>query len=94
MTPNPLVFDTYKPIVTSKQITIANGTSVSIRGQGTVILSPNITLQKVLHVPNLSANLVSIHRLTNDLNCHAKFSSNMCEFQALKTGKLIGAARE
>ena len=94
MTPDLLVFDTYEPIVTSKRITIANGTSVSIKGQGTFTLSPNITLQKVLHVPNLSTNLVSIHRFTNDLNCHANFSPNVCEFQALKTGKMIGAARE
>jgi len=80
MTPDPLVFYTYEPTVTSKRITIANGTSVSIKGQGTFTLSPNITLQKVLYVPNLSTNLVSIHRLTIDLNCHANFSLIVCEF--------------
>lgn len=58
MTPRLFVFDTYEPIITSKQITIANGTLVSIIGRGTVILSPHITLKNVLHVPNLSTNLV------------------------------------
>ena len=45
-------------------------------------------------MPDLSTNLVSIYRLTHDLNCHVIFSSNMCEFQALKTGKMTGTARE
>ena len=63
MTLDPNVFDTYEPIVTSTQITIANGTLVPIKGQGKVTLSLNLPIKRLLHVPNFSTNLVSIHQL-------------------------------
>ena len=86
MTLDPNVFDTYEAIATSKHITIANGTLVPIKGEGKITLSPNLAIKQVLHVPNLSTNLVSIHQLTKDLNCHAIFSPHMCEFQPMKIG--------
>ena len=94
MTPNSHVFTTYQPLKTTKQICIANGKTVPIIGHGSVYLSPNITLNHVLHVPQLSDNLLSISQLTRNLHCHAVFSSNVCEFQAMKTRRRIGAARE
>ena len=69
MSSNPNVFDTYQPLVTLKQIVIADGTSIPIKGQGQVTLSPKLSVQRVLHVPNLSTNLISVHQLTKDLNC-------------------------
>ena len=69
MTPNPHVFSTYQPLKTSKRIAIANGTLVPIVGHGRVNLSPNLSIQLVLHVPHLSANLFSIQQLIKDLNC-------------------------
>ena len=80
MTPDLHVFETYKPLETSKQITIANGTSIPITGWGRVNLSPILLIKQVLHVPNLSTNLVFVHHLTKDSNCRAIFSSHMCEF--------------
>lgn len=47
----------------------------------------------MFHVPNLSCNLLSISKLTKDLNCMAKFSPSNCEFQDLCTGKKIGSAK-
>jgi len=95
MTPNSHLFSTYQPLKTTKQIQIANGTSVPIIGHGSVYLSPNITIKHVLHVPQLFANLLSIHQLTKDhLHCHAIFSTNVCEFQAIRIGRRIGVARE
>ena len=49
-------------------------------------------LQSVLHVPNLDYNLLSISKLTKDLNCITKFSSHLCEFQALNSERTIGSA--
>ena len=77
MTPNSHVFDTYQPLIISKQVTIANGTLVSIFGKGKVTLNPNFSIKQVLHVPNLSTNLVSMHQLTKDLNCHTIFSPHL-----------------
>ena len=52
MTPNFHVFDSYEPIETTKQITIANGTSVPIKGKGKVNFSPQLSINWVLHVPD------------------------------------------
>ena len=94
MTPHSHVFYAYQSLSTSKQTTIANGTFVQISGQGTVTLNPRFSIKQVLHVPSLSANLVSIHQLTKDMNCQAIFSPYLCEFQAMTTGRMIGATRE
>ena len=52
-----------------------------------------MTLNLVFHVPNLLYNLLSINKLTYDLNCIVKFISSY-EFQDLFLGKMIGSARE
>ena len=54
----------------------------------------SITLNPVLHVPNLSCNLLSISQLTKKSNCSAKFLSSHCVFQDLSSGKTIGSAKE
>ncbi|XP_061338432.1 uncharacterized protein LOC133285237 [Gastrolobium bilobum] len=41
-------------------ITTANGGSASVTGQGTVVLTPHITLHSVLLVPSLDFNLLSV----------------------------------
>ena len=94
MTPNLHVFESYEPLETTKQITITNGTSVPIHGQGKVNLSPKLSIKQALHVPNLATNLISIHQLTKELNCLAIFSPHMCKFQVMNTGKMIGVAEE
>ena len=54
--------------------------------------SQRISLSSILYVPNLDCNLLSISKLTHDLNCAAKFFPNLCEFQALDSRKKIGSA--
>ena len=48
----------------------------------------------MLHVPNLSCNLLSISKITSDLQCQTNFYSSYCEFQELTTGRMIGSAEE
>ena len=48
----------------------------------------------MLHVPKLSNNLLSIHKLTKDLNCAVTFFHSHCVFQDLATSKTIGIAEE
>jgi len=88
------VFTTYKPLEIPKQIVIANGTSIPIKGQGHVTFNPNLFVKIVLHVPNLSTNLISVHQLTRDLNCRVIFSPHLCEFQDMAMGRMIGAVEE
>ena len=66
----------------------------SVVSKGIVSISPNRTLHSVLHVPNLSCNLVSISKLTRDLQCVVKFFPSYCEFQDLHLGRMIGSAKE
>ena len=94
MTYDSNIFENYKPMSNSKRITVANGLTVPIADQGSVTLSPLLPIQQVLNVPNLSTNLISVHQLTKDLNCRVIFSHHACEFQALDSGKMIGAVEE
>lgn len=87
-------FETYKPLETSNQITIANGTSVPITGQGKVDLYPILSIKQVLHVLNLATNLISVHQLTKQLNCRSIFYPHTCEFQDMNAGKMIGVVEE
>ncbi|KAI3465995.1 hypothetical protein Pfo_022658 [Paulownia fortunei] len=87
-------FYSYIPCSGHKKVKIADGSLSSVVGKGSVQISKKLFLNSVLHVPNLSCNLVSISKLTRDLNCSAKFSSTHCVFQDLCTGKKIGSARE
>ena len=85
-------FDEYRPISRENLVKIADGTYSNVAGIGSVVISEEIKLYYVLFVPNLSYNLLSISKLTRDLNCITKFSSKSCEFQALNSGRTIGSA--
>ena len=61
------------------RVKIVDGTITSVAGKGSIHLSDNLVLYSVLHVPNLACNLVSINKLTQDLNCTANFSNAMCQ---------------
>jgi len=47
MTPNLRVFETYKPIISSRKITVANNHIIPIVGQGNVCLNPSLPVQHV-----------------------------------------------
>ena len=94
MTPHLQFFETYKTFEITKQIIIANGASVPISGKSSFLFNPWLPLNKVLHVPSLTRSLISIHKLTKDLNCFAIFSPHMCKFQAKDTERMIGVAKE
>lgn len=66
MTGSSKLFSSYKPCVGNKKIKIANGSFSAIAGKGSVFISPFLTLYNVLHVPNLSCNLLFISKITHD----------------------------
>ena len=71
-----------------------DGSLSAIAGKGPIKISSLLTLYNVLHVPNLSCNLLSVSKLISDLKCQANFFSSWCEFQDLNLGKMIGSARQ
>ena len=88
------LFSTYSPYAGNLKVKIANGTLSPVAGKGSIHISESITLNPVLHVPNLSCNLLSISQLTKRSNCSAKFLPSHCVFQDLSSEKTIGSAKE
>ena len=70
-------------------VTVANGTKTPVQGKGTVTTS-DLTLSDVLYLPEFPFNLLSVHKLTLALNCSVAFYPFHCEFQDLKTKRMIG----
>ncbi|KAI0511944.1 hypothetical protein KFK09_012578 [Dendrobium nobile] len=76
----------------TQQITLGNGYQLPIQNSGKGILptpTGTLYLQNLLHVPNLSFNLISIYRLTNDNKCTVKFSANGFCIQDSTTGQTL-----
>ena len=75
-----------KPI--SGNVKIANGDRIPIMGEGTINLFDRET--KAFYMPSFASNLLSVKRVTTDLNCNVIFSPNEVMFQDIETLKLIG----
>ena len=79
----------------AQTVRIADGsTIVYIRNKGDVSLSPHITLTSVLHVLNFAYNLLSVSRLTRDLDCVVLFSPHSCLLQDRISRKIFGRGYE
>ena len=57
-------------------ITLANGSHTMAKGIGSTSSFPSIPFTYVLYVPDYPFNLLSINKLTCDLNCLITFSDN------------------
>ena len=64
MTHNLNQFKTYLPCLSNRKIVVADGTTTIVAGIGDVQVTSNLVLKDILHVPQLSTNLVSIQKLT------------------------------
>ena len=74
MTSTSQFFHTYTPCPSNRKITVANGSLATIAGISDIHITPIIVLKNVLHVPKLSASLVSIQSLPMILNVVLLFS--------------------
>jgi hypothetical protein len=72
---------------------VVDGSLTIVAGQGIISLSPSLSFKKVLHVPKLAINFLSICKIIKDLNCSVTFFLDHCIFQCLSTGRTIGQAR-
>jgi hypothetical protein len=75
------LFSSYNPCSGREKIRIADGSLSPVSGKGSVFVTPSMTLSSVLHVPDLTANLLSIARITLELNCQVIFYSYYCFFR-------------
>ena len=75
-------------------INLPNGETARVSHTGNISLSPNLQLNNVLCVPSFNLNLMSISKLTNNLNCYVTFYPDSCVMQDLATGKMIGSGEQ
>jgi hypothetical protein len=52
---------------------VGNGTCLAIKNTGISKLSPNFILRSILHVPQITKNLLSIQKFTSDNNVYVEF---------------------
>ena len=90
---NPCQFKNFTPCQSLSPITVADGSVSSVSGFGTVNTS-SLVLDRVLHVPKLSFNLLSVNQLTKSLNCSVTFFPTHCVFQDLQTNTMTGQGSE
>ncbi|GMI91128.1 hypothetical protein HRI_002782100 [Hibiscus trionum] len=85
---DPVSCDSY-----SRFVHLPNGKTTPVTHLGSFRLTPESTLQNVLYVPDFHHNLLSVSRLTRDLNCCLIFYPDFCLLQDLCTGGMKGIGR-
>lgn len=66
-------FNIYVSCPSNKKIVTTDGSLNNIAHNGNIELSSTLILEKMLYVPMLSINLVSVNKLSQDLNCKVTF---------------------
>ena len=75
-------------------ITLANGSLTIAKGIGSGSPLPSVPLTSVLYVSDSPFNLLSVTKLTCDLNCLITFYDNFVILLDRSTGRTIGIGRE
>jgi hypothetical protein len=89
MTCNPNQLQNFTKLKEPQYVTVANGNKTQILGTGTTnFLNENV--KDVLYLSYFNSNLLSVRKITQDLNCDIIFSPNKVTFQDRVTGKKIG----
>ncbi|WKA00241.1 hypothetical protein VitviT2T_018620 [Vitis vinifera] len=68
----------------------ANGDISLVKGAGTVMISPALSLTNTLFVPSLSHKLLSVSQVTKELNCIVLIYPTFCLLQDILTKEIIG----
>ena len=75
-------------------VTLANGSQTVAKGIGSACPLPSLPHTSILYVLDFPFNLISIHKLTRDLNCLITFSDNFVALQDTSMGRTIDIGRE
>ena len=75
-------------------VVMPNGDQAPITSTGNLPLSSIIYLKNVLGVPSCKVDLMSVSRVTSDLNCSITFFAQLCILQDLMTGMTIGLGEQ
>ncbi|GJW28735.1 retrovirus-related pol polyprotein from transposon TNT 1-94 [Tanacetum coccineum] len=94
MTGNSHIFNKFDTHTSSFHVTNADRSISQVLGSGTVNLSHSISLSSVFSLPKFSFNLLSVSRITSNLQCSVKFYPEYYVFKDLKTKKIIGRGQK
>lgn len=76
------------------QVHLPNGEKSDITHKGSVHIFPTQQISDVLYIPNFHFNLLSVSKLTMEWNCMVAFYPELCIFQDLCSGKVLGTGTE
>ncbi|GKF10879.1 hypothetical protein Tco_0048805, partial [Tanacetum coccineum] len=74
-------------------VVIPNGDSIPVKGKKDYTLPGGTKVNGVLYVPDFKCNLLSVSRLSRDLQCCISSFLDFCVMQGLQRRNLIGAGR-
>ena len=76
MTTDMSFFETFSHSIVKEEVITAGGHILPVLGVGNVKLGNFGTLRRVLYVPDLKANLISLYHLIPDLHCRIIFDDD------------------
>lgn len=79
----------FKKVRDPQHVNVANENKVQICGFGTTNFFTK-DVKNILCLPDFNSNLLSVGKITNDLNCNVIFSPNKVIFQDRVSGEKIG----
>nr|KYP72050.1 hypothetical protein KK1_011337 [Cajanus cajan] len=91
---NRSLFSSLSTTCSLPSITMANGSRATSHGVGTVHLSPSLSIDNVLYVPESLFNLLSLSRLTRSLDCLVSFTKDSVFLQDRSSGRMISTGCE
>ncbi|KAL9992339.1 hypothetical protein Hdeb2414_s1185g00990161 [Helianthus debilis subsp. tardiflorus] len=74
-------------------VMIPNGDNIPVEAKGDCTLISGNKINEVLYVPNFNCNLLSVGRLSKELQCVVSFFPDFCVMQGLHSKKLIGTGK-
>lgn len=75
-------------------VQVLTGNKSTVTHTGSTIILRSCTLDNVLYVPDFKFSLLSVSKLTKELSCPVSFYPDLCLFQALSNGKVLGIGKE
>ncbi|XP_075107011.1 uncharacterized protein LOC107785239 [Nicotiana tabacum] len=70
------------------------GEQVAISHKGVASFFKDNPVQNILHIPDFKYNLLSVSKITKELQCLVAFYPDVCIFQELSSGKVLGIGKE
>jgi len=89
-----LTSDSVIKVKEPKPVYLPTGEVSYVSHTGLCKISPRSVITNVYHIPEFKYNLLSVSKVTKELNCSVTFFPHFCVFQELYTGKVREVGKE